>query len=83
MAARGDRAVKGKEWALRRGGPLMHAKAGALAEAGCDLILMEMMRDIDYSLWATEAAVATGLPVWVGVSVERRAGFIAAGGSLE
>ena len=31
-----------------------------------------MMRDVDYSLWATEAAVATGLPVWVGVSVERR-----------
>ncbi|NIR61243.1 MAG: hypothetical protein GWO02_17945, partial [Gammaproteobacteria bacterium] len=22
-------------------------------------------------LWATEAAVATGLPVWVGMSVER------------
>ena len=34
--------------------------------------MMEMMRDVDYSLWATEAAVATGLPVWVGISVERR-----------
>ena len=43
-----------------------------MAEAGCDLILMEMMRDVDYSLWATEAAVATGLPVWVGVAVERQ-----------
>ena len=46
--------------------------ADAMAEAGCDLIMMEMMRDRDYSLWATEAAVATGLPVWVGISVEKR-----------
>jgi S-methylmethionine-dependent homocysteine/selenocysteine methylase len=72
VVARGDRPIKTKEWTLRQAEPLMHAKAEALAEAGCDLILMEMMRDIDYSLWATEAAVATGLPVWVGVSVERR-----------
>ena len=33
--------------------------------------MMEMMRDTDYSLWATQAAMATGLPVWVGISVER------------
>ena len=46
-------------------------KAGVLAEAGCDLLIMEMMRDLDVSLQATEAAVATGLPVWVGMSVER------------
>jgi len=32
---------------------------------------MEMMRDLDASLTATEAAVTTGLPVWVGMSVER------------
>ena len=51
---------------------LMKMKADGLAEAGCDLIIMEMLRDTDYSLWATEAAVATGLPVWVGISVERR-----------
>ena len=31
------------------------------------------MRDADYSLWATEAAVATGLPVWVGIATEPRA----------
>ena len=31
---------------------------------------MEMMRDGDYSVWATEAAAATGLPVWVGIAVE-------------
>ncbi len=57
---------------LRRAQELMKIKADGLAEAGCDLIIMEMMRDTDYSLLATEAAVATGLPVWVGISVERR-----------
>ncbi len=34
--------------------------------------MMEMMRDTDYSVWATEAAIATGLPVWAGISVEKR-----------
>jgi homocysteine S-methyltransferase len=53
--------------------PLFAEKAQGLAESGCDLIIMEMMRDCDTSLWATEAAVATGLPVWVGIAVERRA----------
>ena len=60
-------------WSAGQAKPLMRAKADGLAEAGCDLIIMEMMRDCDYSLWATEAAVATGLPVWVGIAVERRA----------
>ncbi len=51
---------------------LFDAKAKGLADLGCDLIVMEMMRDCDQSLWATEAAVATGLPVWVGIAVQRR-----------
>jgi homocysteine S-methyltransferase len=67
-----DRTSNERRWNAREAAPLMRQKAEGLAEAGCDLILMEMMRDLDYSLWATEAAVATGLPVWVGVSVERR-----------
>jgi homocysteine S-methyltransferase len=62
-----------KTWTEDEAMPLMQAKAKGLLEAGCDLIIMEMMRDLDVSLWATEAAVATGLPVWVGISVERRA----------
>ena len=41
-------------------------QAGLLAEAGADLLLLEMMRDIDYSRLAVECAVATGLPVWIG-----------------
>ena len=52
--------------------PLYRQKAETLANAGVDMIVMEMMRDLDYSLWATEAAVATGLPVWMGISVHRR-----------
>jgi len=42
--------------------------AELLAEAGVDLILMEMMMDIEQASLAVEAATATGLPVWVGFS---------------
>ena len=43
-------------------------QADCLADAGVDLLLMEMMVDGEHSLYALEAAVATGLPVWVGFS---------------
>lgn len=43
-------------------------QAELLAGAGVDLLILEMMRDIDYSSSAVEAATATGLPVWVGFS---------------
>lgn len=42
--------------------------AGHLAEAGADLLVMEMMMDTERASPAVEAAVATGLPVWVGFS---------------
>ncbi len=42
--------------------------ADLLADAGVDLLLMEMMSDPDLALPAIEAARATGLPVWVGLS---------------
>ncbi len=41
-------------------------QAEALAAGGCDLIILEMMRDVDTAGYAIEAAVSTGLPVWVG-----------------
>ncbi|MBT5434105.1 MAG: homocysteine S-methyltransferase family protein, partial [Rhodospirillaceae bacterium] len=44
------------------------AQAEALAEGGCDLLIAEMMLDPVISPWAIEAAVATGLPVWIGLS---------------
>jgi S-methylmethionine-dependent homocysteine/selenocysteine methylase len=43
-------------------------QAEILANAGVDLLVLEMMRDVDYARAAVEAAVATGLPVWVGFS---------------
>ena len=42
--------------------------AEVLAEAGVDLIIAEMMRDIENATMVIEAAVSTGLPVWVGYS---------------
>jgi homocysteine S-methyltransferase len=65
-----DRTARQREWSRKEARELLRRKAESLAEAGVDLIMMEMMRDLDYSLWATEAAAATGVPVWVGVSVE-------------
>ena len=48
--------------------------ADTLAETGCDLLVMEMMMDVERATRATEAALATGLPVWVGISTSRRPG---------
>jgi homocysteine S-methyltransferase len=46
-------------------------QAELLAEAGVDLLLLEMMRDIEYSQLAVECAVATGLPVWIGFTCKK------------
>ena len=43
-------------------------QAGILAEAGVDVIVMEMMVDVDHGEIAVAAAAETGLPVWVGFS---------------
>ncbi len=43
-------------------------QAEVLAESGVDVIALEMMRDLEQTTYAVEAAVATGLPVWVGFS---------------
>lgn len=48
--------------------------AKTLAEAGADLLLLEMISDIDYGMLALEAARGTGLPVWVGLSAKRQGG---------
>lgn len=72
VAAGSDRTLKDVEWTEPEARELFRRKAENLAVTGIDLIMMEMMRDEDYSLFATETAMATGLPVWVGISVERR-----------
>ncbi len=51
---------------------LFRRKAEGLKSAGAELIIMEMMRDADYSVWATEAATASGLPVWIGIACRER-----------
>jgi homocysteine S-methyltransferase len=66
-----DRSEMLHEWPEAEARRLFAAKAEGFVKAGADVIAMEMMRDGDYSVWATEAAVATGLPVWVGISVEQ------------
>jgi homocysteine S-methyltransferase len=72
VVAGSDRTSKQQEWPEAKARALFKRKADNLAHAGVDLIMMEMMRDQDYSVWATEAAMATGRPVWIGISVERQ-----------
>ncbi|MCH2567989.1 MAG: homocysteine S-methyltransferase family protein [Pseudomonadales bacterium] len=43
-------------------------QAEALAEAGADLIVLEMMSDVDNASRLAEAASTVGLPVWIGMS---------------
>src|SRR6185436_13915004 len=65
-----DRSEMLRQWPEPEARRLFEAKAAGLVAAGVDVIAMEMMRDGDYSVWATEAAAATGLPVWIGIAVE-------------
>lgn len=66
-----DRTSKQREWPEDVARALFRRKVDNLARCKVDLLMMEMMRDTDYSVWATEAAIATRIPVWVGISVER------------
>jgi methionine synthase I (cobalamin-dependent) len=68
-----DRSEMLRQWTEAEARRLFDAKATGLVKAGADIIAMEMMRDGDYSVWAVEAAAATGLPVWVGIAVEEGA----------
>ncbi len=47
------------------------AQAAVLADAGADLLILEMMRDVTETRLCLDAALETGLPVWLGFSVER------------
>ncbi|MDZ7670632.1 MAG: homocysteine S-methyltransferase family protein [Gammaproteobacteria bacterium] len=48
-----------------------HELATLLCDAGCDLLLLEMMYYPKRIALALEAALATGLPVWAGFAVRR------------
>lgn len=74
-----DRTDLSHGWTRDEAMDLFRRKVANLKDCGVDLLMMEMMRDCDYSLWATEAALESGLPVWVGISVERRADGVLVG----
>ncbi len=46
-------------------------QASILADAGVDLIALEMMNSVEYGSAAVQAALETGLPVWLGVTAVR------------
>ena len=46
-------------------------QAVILRDAGADLLILEMMLDIDLTLITLDAALKTGLPVWVGLSCKK------------
>ncbi len=46
-------------------------QAALLADAGVDLIALEMCQHVEFSCAAAEAALETGLPLWLGVSARR------------
>jgi S-methylmethionine-dependent homocysteine/selenocysteine methylase len=47
------------------------AQAEIIAGAGVDLIMLEMMREVTQTRLCLDAARTTGLPIWLGFSVER------------
>jgi S-methylmethionine-dependent homocysteine/selenocysteine methylase len=53
--------------------------AETLAEAGVDLLLLEMMQETRHAPLACAAAKAVGLPVWLGVSCRLGAGDVLVG----
>ena len=46
--------------------------AGLLADAGVDLIALEMIIETTHAAFAMQAALETGLPVWLGVGCQKR-----------
>ena len=49
-------------------------QAGILADAGVDLIALEMMSALEHAEPAFEAARSTGLPIWLGLSADHQDG---------
>ena len=48
--------------------------ARVIADSGADFLILEMMRDVTETLHCLEAALETGLPVWLGISAQSSAG---------
>lgn len=61
----------GRHPGLQQLGAKVAQQAQIMAEAGADLIMLEMMAFIDRTRVLIEASLASGLPVWVGVSCKK------------
>ncbi len=60
------------KWGTPEGvGEALREQAGLLAEAGVELIALEMCQRLELTTLAVEAALSTGLPVWLGASCGR------------
>ena len=64
---------------------IFQEQAEILTAAGCDLLILEMMREVGVATYAIEAAVSTGLPVWVGYTcwVDEAASAVRLGAGLQ
>lgn len=71
MSQGSDRNNLAHDWPEAEARRLFRHKARVLKDAGADFVIMELMRDTDYAVWASDAALETGLPVWIGLSAER------------
>lgn len=79
LSGRADVVVAGSMSTTRQGEPFPPIEVARtnyldqgriLADAGAELIILEMMRDIEHTEACMAGAVATGLPLWMGISAE-------------
>ncbi len=60
------------DWATAEAlGPGVEEQAAIMADAGADLLMLEMMIDTERMLATLEAAQKSGLPVWAGLTCKR------------
>ena len=71
MVKGSDRNDLERNWPEAEARRLFQRKIDGLAKSGADFLMLELLRDGEYAVWAAEAALASGLPVWVGLSAER------------
>ncbi|CAF1471527.1 unnamed protein product [Rotaria sordida] len=71
VIAGSDRLDISKEWTESEATRLFQLKANNLKNCGVDFLMLELLRDCDYAIWASKAAIETNLPVWIGISAEK------------
>ena len=66
---------EGREWNTPEAvGKSVREQARLLHEAGVDALALEMCERVELSIATVEAAMETGLPLWIGVSARRHKG---------